>query len=227
MSVSNLAARVSHVLTQFMSNEDAFTLLDVSEAVKADGGDFATHEEIKDIAKPFLLNLIDTRIADNYERSEIEVQTKNGPRTALLFHPHYFVPSTYVTRSKSASAPSCCGGGGCANRTAPVVTAYLPVPVAQLAPNQKASVVRAPRYDGKVEVPRSVLVDAGLADAEVAVQIHPNSMTIVDGSNIAGVFNALATKGWRLSHKDLSAANLEDSALRFTAHTGKVVVSLA
>lgn len=49
--MTTLIQRLSKVLDHFMATQKQFTLLDASNAIKDDGGDFVRHTEVRDTVK--------------------------------------------------------------------------------------------------------------------------------------------------------------------------------
>ena len=81
--ISELLDEVSKVIESFISNEEQFTILDISEQVKKELA--VSHQDVRIIAKPILDKLI-VPILGFYEVQEIEVDTPNGKALAKCFY---------------------------------------------------------------------------------------------------------------------------------------------
>lgn len=98
--MSDLLTRVTDAIRNKISNQEMFTLLDVSNAVKNDGGDFYSHTQIHDVAIPILDSLYPSF---NYDVSVIDVQLKHGtPARANCYHPMGSDPNNYTNRNQEA-----------------------------------------------------------------------------------------------------------------------------
>lgn len=81
--MSTLENTVCQVVTDFITNENLFTALDVSNAVKA-SEPLARHREIRDLVR----NLFTTMQSSGYAKTPIKVQLADGSQVdALLYHP--------------------------------------------------------------------------------------------------------------------------------------------
>lgn len=220
MSTQSLITRIIKALDSLTANDTLFTMLDLSNAVKVDGGPFVKHDEVRDLAKPLI-----TAYYSHYNVTPIQVQTTNGVTTANLYFPVGSTPSEYKNRSQVAAAPKV------TSTASPVQVAVSPVAPAPVVakPTVPAYVANSRgckdatvRLDGKIEIPYELLVTAGLDGTLVDVVNHPNSISIVPATTGTRYANA----GFRLSKKTLAASNF-DIVSHFTicAFTDKVLIT--
>ncbi len=218
-----VSSRAAQAVKTLLQNGTGFTILDVSNLVKKDGGVFVSHQEVRDVVKPFLDNVI---VGNGYVASLIEVVDTNGNKVqAVLYHPSSVDPQTYEDRQSSALSPSnCCVGSTCSKSN--------PVAVA-VAPKTSSCVTRARlakkvvfRSDGSIEIPVAVLTEAGLVHGDcVKVVQHPNSLSIVL-DNVGNSPRYIGTNGFRISHSLLAKANLVSYCdVNVCAFSDKVVIS--
>lgn len=222
--MSNLVSRVTKVIESFLKNDDMFTLLDVSEAVKADGEGFVRHGEVREVARPILRAFMD---AFWYTSTEIEVQTSGGPAMADLFHPESLNPDDYVARTKVATAPAaipvCSGPCSCNKPIVPPVAVPKVVATSNLASHSHLTVEVDYRLDGSIQIPRSVLKAAGIeVFDDVEIVNHPNSIGISLTSNA----NRIVNENFRISKSSLAESNLVGHQhLLISAFSNKLVIS--
>lgn len=207
MSTQPLIVRIIKALDSLTANDTLFTMLDLSNAVKIDGGPFVKHDEVRDLAKPLI-----TAYYSHYNVTPIQVQTTNGVTTANLYFPVGSTPSEYKNRSQVAAAPKVTSTPA----PAPVQVAVAPVAPAPVVakPTVPAYVANSRgckdatvRLDGKIEIPYELLVTAGLDGVDVEVVNHPNSISIVPATLASA--SRFANPGFRLSKKTLAASNLD------------------
>jgi len=104
--MSDLITRVSNVIADFVNDESAFTILDISEKVKVDGYGFVRHRDVQVIARPMLDSLIGLFNSQcDYIFTDILVNTQKGVSDARLYHPSWFDPDDYTNRNQIASSP--------------------------------------------------------------------------------------------------------------------------
>jgi hypothetical protein len=214
----SLEARVEKVLNRFIKNNELFTTLDVSNAVKKDGGPFSKHEPIAAIARGWLAN----NMPRNYIDTMISVQ--GGNKTASLFMPRNKSASDYTTTDQQALAPR--KGKVAVNH--PVITARAAAPAA----------IRSDKY---IEVPKEIWQKAGfVAGKQYIVAVYPNSLMMYpmnSSSKYQSKFKSiLARPGsqllevpkagrFRVSPSLLADANLTNCAVDFCQYTDKLVVA--
>jgi acyl carrier protein len=106
--MTDLVTRVSTVIANLVKDEEAFTILDVSEAVKRDGGPFVRHREVQPVARPILDSLLGflSNVDTTYDFTDITVNTERGVADARLYHPSWYDPDDYTNRNQVASTPS-------------------------------------------------------------------------------------------------------------------------
>jgi len=218
-----LAERTEKALKRMFSKKELFTLLDVSNAVKKDGNDFAKHREV--VAEAATITAVMLLKNPNFMTSRIDVQTPKGPDLATLFHPINRNPTDYVSIAQTAIAPI----------TKVPIPAHHPVNTAR---SQKTVQARSDSY---TEIPRTIWTAAKFkANNEYVADIHPSSITIYRNSldsKYAKKILTLANKPnsiigcvppagrFRLSPEMLKASRLEDCALEFCQYTDKIVVT--
>ena len=200
--MSDLIKRISVILDNLMANESQFTILDVSNSVKNDGGQFVKHTEVRDTVKPIL----DIIMKHNsvYEKHQIEVNTPKGKNVADLYTPYHIPSDEYKNVSQVASKPV----------SAPAVP--------DVAKRAKSYKLVKPRTDGSITVPKFLLEDAGFIGGDgVAVIDHPNSISVVHG-----VERTLSDDGdFRISKTALINSNISGTVLYICAFSDKVVIA--
>ena len=230
-SVANmpLIDRIERVVDTLVANNEMFTLLDISQAVKQDGGAWASHSQMKPAIETVLSNRFSTQMAcAYYTESVITVQTAIGPTTARLFHPVTDNPSQYAKRSQKASGPK-----------------VNPPPAPTLSPGHPSVTGRAVKgsrtqqAQGYIEVPKAIWEKAGLRTlSDVVFDIHPNSITVYrlhENSKYVAKVKEMVKSGYpqanvpsagrfRITPQHLKLANLADKDLSFSAYTDKFVV---
>jgi hypothetical protein len=218
--MSTVFERISLALNVLLNSNAAFTILDVTNVVNADGEDEVRHHEVRKLVKPFLNNIV---VGRGYVVTLIDVTDKNGNMVqAACYHPIGVDSSTYgnrqnVTKYASSQAAS---------------TAVAPSPVSTcpkaaktssvgLANARSAKVVKV-RSDGAVCIPKALLVEAGLYGDDVEIVCHPNSLGIIVGKG-----NRLVRKEeFRVSKRDLEKSNLGGlKIVTVSAFSDKVVIS--
>lgn len=221
-----LIQRVIEAINSFINKQASFTILEISNLVKTDGGPFASHQEVRAIAKPILDGLIAGR---GYAVSPISVHTATGaPDTANLYHPVTTSALSYTATAQRAVTP------GQVAVAAKVAAAVAPAPQASPAPVAKAAApvaapahlknahiakVVKPRSDGGIEIPQAMLDEVALE--EVTIVNHPNSISIVAGDDrIVGI------SGFRLAKSTLAKSGLDTGApLNVCVFSDKILIS--
>lgn len=224
---NDINARVVEIIAQFVQNSKQFTILDITEAVKLDGGDYVRHQDVRPVAKPILDKLLVTMYSD-YEVANIVVETTQGPVSANLYIPFGTNPEDYKDRKKAASKPAnvatqpglATGTGIATGLNAPQTTPAVPA----CTQNARWWVIKNLRSDGAVEIPIQAFEEAfGCAiDAidGVGVNIHPNSISVEAGQD-----RYVTNNGFRISVNDLRKANLGSKGkLTICAFRDKVVL---
>jgi hypothetical protein len=227
--MSNLNTRISKVIKEFFNAAKLFTLLDVSNAVKADGLGFVSHTDIREAANP-IVNMI---VGNGYLKEEISVKTPRGPNRAMLYYPANSNPNDYLNRDQVASNVGTASQVVAATSTlspAGQVRATNSQTIAQKAAQKAVAAATASqtvfatavRNDGKVEIPVAALQAAGLLNEDANFTFHPNSITIEAGTS------RKLYSGIRLGTQSLAKSNLAaNKVLKFTAFNKKIVVSHA
>lgn len=215
--MSDLLTRVTDVIRNKISNQEMFTLLDVSNAVKNDGGDFYSHSQIHDVAIPILDSLYPSF---NYDVSVIDVQLKHGaPARANCYHPMGSDPNNYTNRNQEALKPS-----ACSTPTKTTLQKVVPVvvkpTVSSAVTNAHATRVARPRKsDGCIQVSINLLVACGFAEGNmVDVVIHPNSISVIPGTD------KMITRNFRIGSTALNQAGLGGSPVNLCAFNDKLVI---
>jgi hypothetical protein len=221
--MTNLIQRISKILDQFMANDTQFTILDVSNAIKADGEDFVRHSEVKTTVKPIL----DIIMKHNsvYEIHQIEVKTPYGPAVADLYTPYHISPDNYTNVSQVASKP----------KNVNVIPSPIAVPANIVAQSSFSSSIvpdvakRAikyklvkPRSDGAITVPKVLLDSIGIMGTYnlcVNVVNHPNSISIVLGTD------KTVKDEFRISKSMLANSNISDVPVFVCAFQDKIVIA--
>jgi hypothetical protein len=223
--MSDLIKRITKVIDTLINSNALFTMLDVSNKLKQDGGAFISHTDVREAGNP----IVQLLVGRGYMKEEITVATSNGPTRAMLYYPVNSNPNAYTNRSQVASGI----GAASVSLLNPGQSASLPSQKNSLTIAQKAASNVVParssqnrtfaamvRNDGKVEIPTAALIEAGLLNEVADFTFHPNSVTIEVGND-----RKLYT-GIRLGVQSLSKSNLSQSkVLKFTAFRKKIVVS--
>lgn len=215
-----LIKRISAVIDNLFATETQFTLLDVSNAVKADGGPFVRHTEIRDASKPIL----DIIMKHNsvYEVHQIDVTTSHGPDKADLYTPYFIDADEYDKTSQVAAKP--------AVKVSPVASAPTPVVAASVqitnvpdvAKRARAFKLVTLRSDGSLNIPKVLFEEAGFISGDgVAIIDHPNSISIVAGGE-----RSLSDNGdFRISKTALNNSNLNGNKIYVCAFSDKIVIA--
>lgn len=226
---SNIEERIERVIDTFINNGTMFTLLDVSQAVKNDGGEWMSHSRMKPFIEEVLKGCFSTQLVYSYyTESTIEVNTPAGKMLARLFHPVGQNPDGYIHRNQQASAPS----------------KAKSFPKKILPPNHPTVVGRqviknrAQTACGYAEVPAKVWKKAGFAECSSGLLcFHKESITILRGDvdskyrikyedgDVKNLINVPSSGRFRLGPNSLRKSNLEGCELDFSAFTDKIVVS--
>lgn len=232
--MSDIVTRTTAVIDTLIANDELFTLLDVSNAVKADGGPFVRHEDVKVVAEPVLNLLVKV---GKYDVKTITVTLPNNTQSrARLFLPWGADERDYDNRNQAAAKPVnkvTVGPSAAVQATvaptpsvaAPVVAA--PVPAQHVANAHYSKVVKV-RADGAIEIPKKVLEAAGLDGAQnVCIVNHPNSISIVSIMIANAPVNVRVTyEGVRIGSRTLAKSGLKGaSTLSVSAFTDKIVIS--
>lgn len=219
MTIQNLNARIMLAIQTAITKADLFTILDISEAIKADGGPFVRHREVHEIARPILDALIgsNTAIYAQYTFEDIDVNTKDGVKGARLYYPKHKDPNSYVGRAKAASAPKV---------TIATPKVFVQHPKSTSAHKRFAGaklevLVDSSRSDGSMEIPVKVIVASGLLGKPVTVVNHPNSISIKVDTNSTRIMK----QGFRLTFNTLDESNIDNTPIRFAAFSDTIVIS--
>lgn len=204
---------ITFVLKNFVSEERMFTLLDISREMQKNNCPLS-HSEIRQYAKPIVDDVLLTA-ADWYTSETITIPTPLGKVDAILYRPEWEEADDYVAALTPKAKPVATAPAAPTVKSAPApvqVSGTLP----SCAANAKLCVALKYRSDGRVEIPQAAIAAASLAGM-VSVVLHPNSISIVDGSDK----NA---EGVRLTLSDLAKANLSGKQLFACAFSDKVVI---
>lgn len=241
----SLKRRVEKALSDFVSGGEMFTLVDISNAIKADGEGFVRHRECRGIARDLMA---DEEIvgSEDYVITPITVSTSRGPQTANLYHPDDCDPDDYVERQTRALGPNDVNGNQPSN---PIFThssdlvdddedddddidlsglsSSNPNKSPIFRKNDMASRARAfklpkPREcDGAVEIPLEVLKESGINGEYVVIENHPNSVSVTKNPN----GQRQAYSGMRISRSCLAKSNMDGcTKLEAAAFNGKIVI---
>jgi hypothetical protein len=211
-TVSELIERVMEAFVDSIQSDEPFTILDISEKVKNDGGPFVRHRDVHEVAKPIFNASVNNLLGD-WTHTDIEVVTNSGPAHARLYHPIGFNPDNYTQRNKVATKP----------QQAPQPHQQSNVdtqPYSTGIPGAQLDVPAKIRSDGAIEIPLAVLISSNLLDKTVFVKIHPNSITV---STQPDVIQMKASKGCRVRKMTLTQANLTKN-VRYAVFTDKIVI---
>jgi hypothetical protein len=230
MAQLTLTTRVVEVIRNFLLSDKQFTILDITEAVKQDGGDMVAHPTVREIAKPILDRIVVS--LGKLSVSGIIVETDNIPVQALVYYPPNTNPEDYKDRKRQSYAAKqqpTLGAG--ILQLAVQKSQIVPTPVTPPTPNvatsslvpavvanARWSAVVKLRADGAVEIPRKAFNEAGLG-YDVVVAHHPNSISLAQGGSRSIRWGA------RLTRQELAAANLgKNGTVTVCAFGDKVVV---
>lgn len=240
MSTITIEERIEKVVDDFVAGNKMFTLLDISQTVKRDGGPWVSHSSMKPIIEDVLRNrFMIVHAYAYYTESLITVDTPVGLASARLFHPVGEDPNSYTNRQQIAIAPKA--------QTKTTVTVQANQ-VSAGHPTLTSPLVKKARRaqcQGYIEVPKSVWVGAGFLPGNTVVfQVHPESLTIYCFDKQFATVNKYYGKAeqllkdgapsvrippagrFRLSPTILKEANLSDKELDFSKFTSKIVVSV-
>lgn len=230
MPTMTIEDRIEKVVDKLIANGEMFTLLDISQLVKNDGGDWMSHSTMKPKILDVLRNVFTSRFkAMYYTESNISVSTPVGLAQARLFHHVNDDPNAYTKRNQKAAAPK-------KQRTPP--------PGHPTTTGRKVIKSRSQSAQGYAEVPRKVWKRAGMTPgSSVVITVHKESITILRNEPGAKHFSkaqkhlngTVQTVGvekrvpfaarFRLSPSLLAQASLSGKTLDFSAFTDKIVVS--
>lgn len=233
-----LRNRIEKVVDHFVASDEMFTLLDVSQAVKADGGDWVSHSHMRSHIEDVLRDCFSTKqVYAYYTESQIVVNTVVGSQTCRLFHPVGENPDNYIKRSQKASGPNA------HKRSAQTATKKAP-PGHPTVTGRKVIKGRSQQAQGYVEIPKAIWQKARFKPGHDAVlTIHNESITILHNVKSAKHYakcqkllgGTLKTQGiaikvpkagrFRISPNHLSQAHLDAAKLDFSAFTDKIVIS--
>lgn len=189
--MATLTQRITDVIKKFIQNEEQFTLLDVSNAVKLDGGDFYRHNEIKEIAKPIMSLLVEEYV-NSYEEVVINVETEKGEIVeAILYTPDYIRANDYTETNKKAVAPTKPNVICAKDYATKIVNGATPQPVtkptASVSKNVPGFCLSAKAYkivnvrkDGALEIPVEIITKTELNGEYITFEAYPNSIGVVD-----------------------------------------------
>jgi hypothetical protein len=238
MATTPLVDRIEKAIDSYASKHAMFTLLDISQTVKADGGPWVSHSDMKPVIESALRDALSSNNLALYTVSNIEVQTAAGPTLARLFHPVSQDPAGYLKRSQKALAPV----------TAQVASFTLhmaPATPAQASPGHPSVTGRLVKGDrkqqvgGYVEIPRPIWEKAGFTPGVgVVFDMHPKSLTIYHlGANskyasklkkadptLQSMATVPAAGRFRIAPTFLANCGLDGCTLDFSAYTDKIVV---
>lgn len=229
----SVEARIENALDTLKGK--AFTLLDVSELVKADGGKFYRHSELK----PIIENILGTRIISNkewnsYTFTDITVSTPHGPAQARLFHTPNQGPHAYTRTAQQATGPQI---NPTTHISAPSITASSSHPTVT---GRSVIKNRDPQWNDYVEVPKPIWEKANFKPGfEAVVEIHPESLTIYHDGPQTKYHSLIAKKKkegahlivvpssgrFRLAPTLLKQAKLDGETISFSQFTDKIVVT--
>lgn len=216
-----LTERVTKVLNTFIENEDQFTALDVSNAVKVDGGQFFTHDEINEIIKPIMELILD--VQGEYVVDVIEVSTKNGPAKARLYSPWAKLPSDY-NKTKSVAISPIAKAVPTVQPSAKV-TGLISNTIPAFCQKASSHVKVKVRKDGAIELPKQFLEQEGFLASYASLNIHPNSISLDFSTPVSNIFVDVGT---RIRKTTLVQANLVGAdCLWIAAYKGKLVIAKA
>lgn len=246
--MSNLVERITKVVKDFITNEEQFTLLDVSNAVKLDGEDFVSHSEIRAFAKPIVDTIItllknQTDPSCEYYVSSIDVVDCHGnQKTATLYSPDHKDEYEYDNVDKKALSPNDIVKSKTIT-TSQSQQVTFGAPVAITCPKHgtftqvstiPAFCQKAVRYakvkvrkDGAIELPASLLQGAGVSGFDADITIHPNSISInFDPDSPSTPHDIILNAGTRIRKTTLAQANLTGvSELWVAEYSNKFVIA--
>lgn len=235
-----LEERIEKVVDDLVNSDEMFTLLDVSQNVKDDGGPWVSHTAMKPTIEDVLRNRFATAMTmAYYTESLIQVHTPVGFANARLFHPIHEDPNNYMKRAQKAKGPQRKRAKKPGNtvKTKPVLPGHPTITGRKVVKGRKQ------QRQGYVEVPKAIWMKAGFKpNDDVVITTHGESATIL--RNVKGAKHytkcqkflggKLKTKGvasrvppagrFRLSPTNLQDSNLFDFPLDFSAFTDKIVV---
>lgn len=232
MTTITIEDRIEKAIDNLISQDKMFTLLDISQAVKKDGGEWMSHTVMKPIIEHVLGSSFVT--VGHYTESLIQVDTPVGYTQARLFHPYSSDPAQYSNRAQVASPP----------KQLKQTKVKTPPAGHPTVTGRKVIKDRSAQAQGYAEVPKKVWQKAGFKPGDdVVITTHAESLTIYRYTPKAKHYakckkylaGTLKTKGlpavmpmagrFRVSPNHLNMANLSSVKLDFSAFTDKIVVS--
>jgi hypothetical protein len=162
-----LVDRVNQVLSNYIADGKAFTIYEVTKAVKADGGSFVSHSnDVKPIVESFFENFAD--LVD-YDTTHVKFTPENSttPVEARVFYPldDYDVLDEYVE--------SLNGG----NKKTQPKSNIVPINNNVTSASKPAPIKVNVRHDGSIEIPKKVVETIGIG-SDFSIKYHPNSITV-------------------------------------------------
>lgn len=214
--MTTILNRILAAISHFVKSGEAFTLVDVSDHIKNDGGPFFRHTEIREVSAPIVDWMIEEGFGD-YEHATIGVVTKDGGvATAKLYFPYGYDPADYKDNVVNKS-------------NVKVSTTFTKAPTAsQVALTQNVKndemVCNVRKSDGALEIPKALVALTGARIGFCAFN-HPNSITLEDSQSLVPDVT-IKHKGTRIRSYVLIQSNLGDR-VRVKAVPGRLILSRA
>ena len=236
LNTLSLRERIEKVVDDFVHKNAMFTLLDISQTVKNDGGTWASHSAMKPTIEEVLKERFSTQLFyAYYTESMINVQTPVGIAVARLFHPVGEDPNKYVRRSQTASPPS--SKKDSKGTTVSLASNHPTVVGRKVVKNRKTTSC------GYIEIPKAIWKKAGFVEGSAClINYHVDSITILNGDKKSKyrmkyedqllikasryrIVSVPPSGRFRLAPNDLACCNLQQHELDFSAFTDKIVIS--
>lgn len=228
-TIVSLESRTEAIIDSFITQGKAFTILDVSNAVKLDGNGWVNHSVVKDVAIAYATIVLSSP-NHKYCASTIKVNTARGEAEAELYHRVNDDITKYLNRSQSVTPPP----------PKPVAKAKaLPLNHPSLTARQLKD--GNARKDGYIEIPKEIWTAAGFKPGkEFIMVIHPGSIGMYhmsQRSKYAGRFEkwraeAITEEGvvppagrFRISTRFLDKIGVKGDEVAFHQYTDKLMLS--
>ncbi|MFW6130686.1 MAG: hypothetical protein ACOC56_05815 [Atribacterota bacterium] len=221
--VDTKTERVEKVIQKFVDEGKSFTVLDVSNEVKQDGGEFIRHRDIR----PIVYKIIDTESIsglEDYMNTLIQVNTPRGTQYARLYHLEDEDTEEYKHRQQKALSPS-----EISKNDKSDTVDDKSVKNDQLIKISGAHVIKFvnKRKDGAIEIPVKILSKSfNNYECELEIQNHPNSITIKSLGQVSNyaTANRISREGMRIFKRTLEKSNLTKKSLTVCSFTNKIVI---
>jgi hypothetical protein len=212
---SEIVKHVTFVIRKFLKEEKMFTLLDISREVQKVASAILSHTEIREYSKPIVEDVL-LSSADWFTSETVTLDSANGKVSAVLYFPEWEDPADYVSavNAKCSAKPQ---SPTPVYKTVSAQTTTSQSTLPSCTATARWWAFAKVRSDGKIEIPQKALVEAGLDGGVIDVVIHPNSISIVEGSS-------KLANGVRVGTQSLAQANLTGKQIVVCSFPNKVVL---